>query len=394
MNVEYDPFSPVIMTNPHPTYARMREEAPVFFVERFNCHALTRFEDIWETARDWETFSVERGTTSAQLLSKRMGPYPALGNLDPPRQKERRKLIIPLLLPAKVREFEGPLREIANQQIALMHEQGEIDIVREYAATLAIGGVCLSAGLPIEDAERMREWANAISQRDPERAGLSEAGVIAYEELAHYATELVRHQRSNPENKGGVIERLASAKVEGGRTLDEEEIVGHVREFLIGGIETFQKAFAACVHRLWENPDQRSEAARSPELARSAFLEALRYDTPGQFMGRTVLRDTEIAGVPVFKDQVVLLIWPSGNRDPREFEDPDRFDIHRRQSRMLAFGAGVHDCVGRHLALSEGAVGLSALLDAVPDYDLDLSRSSRLVSEFVQGFTSLPLCAA
>ena len=103
MTLDYDPFSPEVMRDPYPIYARMREEAPVYFVERFNCHALTRFEDIWATARDWETFSVERGTTSAQLLSKRMGPYPALGNIDPPRQKERRKLIIPLLLPAKMR---------------------------------------------------------------------------------------------------------------------------------------------------------------------------------------------------------------------------------------------------------------------------------------------------
>lgn len=394
MSIDYDPFSPEVMTDPYPIYARMRDEAPVYFVERFDCHALTRFEDIWATARDWETFSVEQGTTSAQLLTKKMGPYVALGNLDPPRQKERRKLIMPLLLPGKVQELEAPLRKIADQQVALMRERGELDVVTEYAAKLAIGGLCLSGGFPIEDAELMRNWANTISQRDPGGGGLSDAGVAAYAELADYATDLVRRQRANPANRGGVIERLASARVEEGRTLDEEEIAGHVREFLIGGTETFQRSFAACMHRLWEHPDQRREAAQGPELHRNIFLEALRFDTPGQFMGRTTLRDTQIAGVPVYKGQVVLLIWPSGNRDPREFSEPDRFDIHRRASRMLAFGAGVHDCVGRHLAITEGAIGLAALLESVPEYELDLDRSSRLVSEFVHGFSKLPIRVA
>jgi cytochrome P450 len=123
-------------------------------------------------------------------------------------------------------------------------------------------------------------------------------------------------------------------------------------------------------------------------------MEGLRYDTPGQFMGRTALRDTAIAGVPVHKDQVVLLIWPSGNRDAREFPDPDRFDIHRRAPRMLAFGAGVHDCVGRHLAISEGAIGIQSLLESAPDYHVELERSLRLASEFIQGFTFLPICAS
>jgi cytochrome P450 len=163
---------------------------------------------------------------------------------------------------------------------------------------------------------------------------------------------------------------------------------------MIGGTETFQKAFAACVHRLFEHPDQRREIARDPRLARDAFMEALRLDTPGQFMGRTALRDTQIAGVPVRRDQVVLLIWPSGNRDPREFPDPDRFDIRRRAPRMLAFGAGVHDCLGRHLAIAEGAIGIQSLLEAAPDYRVELDRSLRLASEFIQGFTFLPIRAS
>lgn len=389
--LRYDPFAPEVMANPMPIYARMREEDPVYFVPRFDCHALTRFEDVWATARDWQTFSVERGTTSAQLLTRKMGPYPALGNLDPPRQKERRKVINPLLVPGAVRRLEESLRRIAREQTARLVETGELDIVTDYAARIAIGGLCLSTGFPMEDAESLRGWVNAIFVRDPDGAGLRPEGVAAYDALSVYATELIRRHRTRADQDGGLIALLCAARVEGGRGLSDDEIAGHLREFMIGGTETFQKAFAACVHRLWEHPDQRREVARDPRLARDAFMEGLRYDTPGQFMGRTALRDTSISGVPIRKDQVVLLIWPSGNHDAREFPDPDRFDIHRRAPRMLAFGAGVHDCIGRHIAISEGAIGLEALLAAAPDYHVELDRSLRLASEFIQGFTFLPI---
>ena len=389
--VQYDPFAPEVMTDPLPIYARMRDEDPVYRVPRFDCVALTRFEDIWATARDWQTFSVEQGTTSAQLLTRKMGPYPALGNLDPPRQKERRKLLNPLLTPGAVRALEASLRGIAQQQAAILRETGELDVVTDYAARIAIGALCLSTGFPMEDAEQLRRWVNAIFVREPGGGGLRPEGVAAYEALSCYARDLIDRHRSGAGYESGLIAILCDASVEGGRRLNDDEIAGHLREFMIGGTETFQKAFAALVHRLWEHPDQRREVARDPRVARDAFMEALRYDTPGQFMGRTALRDTSIAGVPVRKDQVVLLVWPSGNRDPREFPDPDRFDIHRRAPRMLAFGAGVHDCLGRHLAIVEGAIGIQSLLEAAPDYHVELGRSLRLASEFIQGFTFLPI---
>lgn len=389
--LRYDPFAPEVMSDPLPIYARMRDEDPVCFVPRFDCFALTRFEDVWATARDWQTFTVERGTTSAQLLTRKMGPYPALGNLDPPRQKERRKLLNPLLTPGAVRALEVELRAISKRQAALLREQGELDVVTDYAARIAIGALCLSTGFPMEDAERLRGWVNAIFVREPGGGGLRPEGVAAYDALSRYAMDLIERHRAGAGYASGLIALLCEVRVEGGRRLEDDEIAGHLREFMIGGTETFQKAFAACVHRLFEHPDQRREIVRDPRLARDAFMEALRYDTPGQFMGRTAVRDTTIAGVPVRKDQVVLLIWPSGNRDPREFPEPDRFDIHRRAPRMLAFGAGVHDCLGRHLAIAEGAIGLQSLLEAAPDYHVELDRSLRLASEFIQGFTFLPI---
>jgi cytochrome P450 len=389
--VAYDPFDPAIIRDPHPVYERMRREDPICFVPEYDAFGLTRFEDIWAAAGDPGTFSVEQGTTSAHLLTRKMQPYAALGNLDPPRHTERRKLINSLLVPGAARKLEPGIRRIAELRVAPLRDRGSLDGVRDYAAHVATGSLCLATGLPVEDAEMLRGWVDTIFFRSVQELGLDDAGVAAYAELANYALELIRRYRANPTRDGGVVDRYVSAKVEGGRQLSDEEIAGHLREFFIGGTETFQKVLAAGIHRLFEHPDQRREVAENPALAKHAFLEGLRLDTPGQFMGRTVARDTTLQGVAMRKGQVVLLIWPSGNRDASEFESPDRFDIHRRPPRMLGFGAGTHDCVGRHVATLEGRIAIETLLSVAPEYEVDLEGATRTASEFVHGFTSLPL---
>ena len=389
--VAYDPFDPEIIRDPHPVYARLRREDPVCFVPEYDCFGLTRFEDIWAAAGDPRTFSVERGTTSAHLLTRKMKPYAALGNLDPPRHTERRKLVNSMLAPGAARKLEPGIRRIAETHVVPLRDRGSLDAVRDYAAQIATGTLCLATGLPIEDAELLRGWVDTIFFRSSQTLGLDDAGVAAYGELADYALDLIRRHRADPGKGDGVVHRYLSASVEGGRKLSDDEVAGHLREFFIGGTETFQKVLAAGIHRLWEHPEQRHEVAKNPSLAKHAFLEGLRIDTPGQFMGRTVARDTTLRGKPLRKGQVVLLLWPSGNRDAAEFENPDVFDIHRRPPRMLGFGAGTHDCVGRHVATLEGRIAIETLLNVAPEYDVDLAASRVTASEFVHGFTSLPL---
>ncbi len=391
MAVDYNPYRADVIRDPHSFYARMRAEDPVCHVPEFDCFALARFEDIWNAARDALHFSAAEGTTSAQLLTRQMGPYPALGNLDPPRHTERRKAIAPLLGPGVVAKLEAPIREIARARLARLASGEPLDVVTDYAAHIATGSLCLAVGFPIEDAGLLRDWVNRIFSRASDQTGLSDDGVAAYRDLADYAQELIRAERLRPAARDGIVQRYAAARVDGGRTLRDDEVAAHLREFMIGGTETFQRVLAAAVHRLFEHPEQREAIAREPGLAKAAFLEALRFDTPGQFMGRTAARDVAIRGVAIRKGQVVLLLWPSGNRDAEEFENPDVFDIRRRAPRMLGFGAGIHDCVGRHLAVLEGRVALESLIAAAPDYAVDLAAARRTGSEFVQGFTSLPL---
>jgi cytochrome P450 len=159
----------------------------------------------------------------------------------------------------------------------------------------------------------------------------------------------------------------------------------------VGGTDTFPKVFANLAVRLFQHPDARARVVANPELAPDAFTEGLRVDMPTQFLGRTLTRDVEFHGTTLHEGQVVIFLYASANRDEREFEDPDRFDLDRRPPRTLGFGHGTHSCLGIHVARAEGLIGLGELLARAPEYELDLSRAEKHRTEFVQGYAHLPV---
>jgi hypothetical protein len=161
--------------------------------------------------------------------------------------------------------------------------------------------------------------------------------------------------------------------------------------FIIGGSETFPKVFSSAVHRLWQHPAQRARCARDPSLIPGAFDEALRYDMPTQFLMRTLKNDVTLHGVTMRKGRPVMFVYPSANRDAREFERPDAFDIDRRAPRILSFGHGIHACIGRHFANLEGRLCLETLLARAPEYEVEEARLRRIRTEFVQGWESMPV---
>jgi cytochrome P450 len=160
---------------------------------------------------------------------------------------------------------------------------------------------------------------------------------------------------------------------------------------IIGGSETFPKVFANCMRWLGEHPEQRAECVADPGLIPDAFIEVLRFDMPTQFLCRSLKKDVPIHGKTMKTGQPVLFLYPSANRDPREFENPDRFDIHRRPPRILSFGQGTHLCLGIHAAKLEGRICLEETLKRIPDYEVDFAGAERLVTDFVQGYASLPV---
>ena len=225
---------------------------------------------------------------------------------------------------------------------------------------------------------------------DPDQEGMTEEGIAALMELNSYCEEAVKARRKAPQDGAEALNAIVQFELNG-RPFTDAEAGSHTSMLVIGGSETFPKVFANALMRLAEHPDQRAELVKDPSGIPDAFNEALRYDMPTQFLGRTLTRDVEIQGEKMTEGQPVIFLYASANHDEREFENPEVFDIKRRAPRMLSFGAGDHQCIGTHVARMEGRICLEELLARFPEYEVDLDNAVRLRTEFVQGFATLPV---
>ncbi|MDJ0850034.1 MAG: cytochrome P450 [Myxococcota bacterium] len=385
--VDYNPFSEEVMRDPHPIYRQLRKESPVHHIEEYDAWALAKFEDIWKCSMDNRHFSAARGTTSSHLLTKVQPVTPMLNNMDPPQHTQLRAAMRHHFTPAAINKMEPVIREIAAKNLEEARDRGELNVMGDLASKVSVTVACLVVGIPLEDSALMNDLVWRFFARDPEIDGMTPDGLEAMEEMFVYFTE-ISHKRRKQGDQGDVVSLLNDIEIDG-QKLDDAAIASHISMLIIGGSETLPKVFASAVQHLANHPDQRAEVAKDLALVPNAFLETLRYDMPTQFLCRTVIDDVEVGGKRLSAGQPVLFLYPSGNRDEDEFQNPDAFDVRREIPRLLSFGHGTHLCLGIHAAKLEGRVLLEELLPRFPEYALDLDRSERLVTDFVQGWGKL-----
>jgi cytochrome P450 len=388
--IDYDPFSEDVMRDPHPIYARLREEAPCYHVEKWDAYALSRFEDIWQASTDADHYTTVFGTTSSQLLTRVQPPSPMINLMDPPEHTQLRSRIARFFTPGTVRKMEPQIRAFVDEAFVPFLDRSEGDLFNGFATQVSVKVACLANGFPMEDAEMLNRLVWRFFAREEGVEGMTPDGLAAMGEMFAYFGELIRSRRKAGISDGSVIDMLLDTEI-GGRRFSDEEASSHLSMFIIGGSETFPKVFSSTVYRLWQHADQRAECVRDPSLILGAFDEALRYDMPTQFLMRTLKSDVSLHGVTLRKGRPVMFLYPSANRDPREFERPDAFDIHRRPPRILSFGHGIHACIGRHFARLEAVLCLEKVLGHMPEYEVEEGRLRRIRTEFVQGWESMPV---
>jgi cytochrome P450 len=388
--IRYDPFAPEVMEDPHPIYARLREEAPCYHIEKWDAYALSRFEDIWQASMDAENYTTVFGTTSSQLLTRVQPPSPMINLMDPPQHTRLRSRIARFFTPGTVRRLEPRIQQFVDEAFAPFLDGEEGDLFNDFAAKVSVKVACLANGFPMEDAEMLNRLVWRFFAREEGVEGITPDGLAAMGEMFAYFADLIRARRAKGISDGSVIDVLLEVEIDG-RRFSDEECGSHLSMFLIGGSETFPKVFSSAIHRLWQHPDQRARCARDFALIPGAFQETLRYDMPTQFLMRTLERDVTLHGVTMRAGRPVLFLYPSANRDPREFERPDAFDIDRRPPRILSFGHGIHACIGQHFARLEGRLCLEKVLRHMPEYEVQEDRLRRIRTEFVQGWESMPV---
>ena len=387
----YHPFSEALFDDPWPIYRRLRDEAPAYYLEEFDCWFLSRFDDVWSAAGD-ARFRAGGGVTTLELLLGQRFPTPGtpFASLDPPRHTQLRRVLAPAFLPAAARRLEEPTRALARRFLDEELPRGELDLIGDLAMRLSVRVACLVLGLPLEDADLLSGHVNRSFQRAPGQRGQTEAGQAAGEQMRDYLAKCVHERRRGRGRGEGVVDRLLDAEI-GGSRLSDAEVVSNLSLLVVGGTETLPKVFAGAVWQLARHPAQRARVAAERAFAADAFWEALRLEMPTTMLGRTLGEDVTLHGATLRAGQKAMFLWACANRDEREFPDAERFDALRRAPRLLSFGQGTHRCLGHNVASMEGRILLEELLARVPEYEVVEERALRLRSEFFRGFASLPI---
>lgn len=393
MTVEYDPYSYELDDDPYPTYRYLLEHAPVYYNERLDFWALTRFDHCLQAFIDWETYSSAKGT-----VLELMGMQEITGSLmifmDPPKQTRLRNLVNKAFTLRRISELEPAIRGIARRHLEPIFERadGRCDIVKEFTARLPMDVISTLLGIPESDRDMVRGWSNDILHRDAGNPMPTAQGVRSMGQLAAYFTEALEERRRQP--REDIMTLLTQAEIEEDgckHRLSDVEITSFFNLLATAGNETVTKLLATAYYWLDQNPDQRRALVQDPSLCRNAVEETLRYDPPSQYQGRVLTRDAEVGGTRIPKDARLLIINGASGRDPRRFEDPDRYDVRREIEQHLGFGYGRHFCLGASLARLESRIAIEEVLARIPEYGVDRSGIERMHSSNVRGFSGLVL---
>jgi cytochrome P450 len=348
----FDFFSDKVRRDPYPLFKQVRALSPVL-------HVPPPF-DGW-LVFDYET--VKRAIVDHATFSSRV---PAPPNwfifTDPPIHSKQRALISRAFTPSVVANLEPWIRELSRELLDPLVDQGEMDLVADYAAPLPMKVIARLIGIPPADWARFRHWSDGILKISFTRAdeATKAAGFAEFHaatvEMDAYLVEAIAERRRVPAND--LLTRLIEAEVDGER-LTHEQILGLFQLLVVGGQETTANLISNAVLSLMEHPEQLARLLDSPELLPSAIEETLRYRSPFQWLMRTPTRDIELHGQTIPAGRLVLPMIGSANRDERQFADADRFDITRDANPHLAFGQGIHACLGAPLARLEARIALA-----------------------------------
>ena len=368
----YDPFDRETHENPYPVYKVLRDEFPVYYNEKYDFWVLSRYEDVTAADRDWKTFSPMYGVDLDDTTDYFGEGTPAAGfflGYDPPRHDDVRRIFQKTFLPKGLDSVEGMIQQKVDELIDGFIDRGEADLAEEFAAPLPNDMTAEMLGFPRSEQPRLTELLETFIARDPDdTSAIPREGLDAAAELKSRCANILK-QRHNTEGQDDLIGDMLEAEIES-ESMPEDEIVGIMFFLFTAGADTVKGLLTNALWLLERYPDQRARLIQNPSGIPNAIEEILRFEAPLPLMRRTATREVELHGQVIPEGATVVLLFASANRDEREFEDPDRFDVTREISRHATFGGGLHRCMGAPLARMEAKKALQTLLPRIPDYSI------------------------
>jgi cytochrome P450 len=393
-DVYYDPYDFEIDTDPYPVWKRMREEQPLYYNEKYDFYALSRFADVEAGLKDWRTYISGRGTLLEIIKAKVELPPGMVIFEDPPTHAVYRALLSRVFTPRRVGALEPKIREFCAESLDALIGADGFDFVRDIGAQMPMRTIGMLLGIPESDQVAIRghidEGLKLTDGGMPDAQAMADLNRSSVEGIFG---EYIDWRSRNPSDD--IMTDLLTAEFEDHtgtlRRLTRDEVLGYCRLLAAAGNETTTRLIGFTGKTLADHPDQRRELVEDRDLIPKAIDEVLRYETPTPALSRYVDRDVEIHDQVVPEGSVMIMLPSSANRDDRQFVDGDRFDIHRKAEHHLAFGFGIHFCLGASLARLEGRVALDEILKRFPTWEVDLDNAVQARTSTVRGWERLPV---
>jgi cytochrome P450 PksS len=375
-----DIAGPAFKANPYPFYARLRAQAPVCRVmtpDKVNTWLVTRYDDVVPLLKN-ERFVKDKKVALSPEQAARQPWIPSMFkpleqnmlDLDPPEHTRLRALVHKAFSPRVIDNLRGRVLELTEELLKASSHKGRMDLVRDYAVPLPATIIAELLGVPVQDRDRFHRWSTAIVTVVPTTWGVLKA-LPSMVFFLRYVRRLVQRRRADL--RDDLISKLIEAQ-EAGDQLSEDELVAMIGLLLVAGHETTVNLIANGVLALLQHPGQMERLRSDPALIKSGLEELLRFDGPLETATERYAReDVTIADVTIPRGERVFAALASANRDESQFENPDELDLAREPNRHVAFGLGVHYCLGAPLARLEGQIAITTLLERLPDLRLAIA---------------------
>jgi cytochrome P450 len=388
--IYYDPYDYQIDLNPHPIWKRMRDEAPVYYNDKYNFYAYSRYSDVLEATLDTAAYSSAHGSVLDLLdLPEDLVPKMMLFT-DPPVHTRLRKLVSKGFTRRSIGQLEDRTREIARKYLDAVEGRESFDVVEDFGAKIPMMVIGSLLGIPEDRQDYFRRAFDSGSHiNEGEQLNVEQL----FEKTANELLEVALAKRSDPQDD--LMTLLVQSEIENDdgttRPLTDLEIRDMVNLIALAGNETVARLIGWAGLLLGEHADERRKLTDDPSRIPNAIEELLRYEPPSPVQARLLGQDRTVQGIDVPAGSKVLLLTGSVGRDEREYEDPDTFNVTRSFSRHMSLGTGAHHCLGASLARLEGRVALEELLKRYPDWTVDRDTAEPVHTSTVRGYASLPI---
>lgn len=387
--IYYDPFDFDIDDDPYPIWKRMRDEVPLYYNEKYNFYALSRYEDVAPELTNWDTYRSGRGTTMDIIMSGIEVPPGVILFEDPPLHDLHRRLLSRVFTPRRMEAIEPLTRDFCVRALDPLVGSGRFDFIENLGAMIPMRTIGYLLGIPEDSQAAIRDrGGRAINLREGAFNAVDEdLFEKSYEVFSDYIDWRTEHPSDD------LMTQLLNAEIDddgGTRRLTRTEVLMYTSMIAGAGNETTTRLIGFIGQLLAEHPDQRREIVADPSLIPMAIEEVLRYEAPSPVQARHVSRDVSVHGTDVPEGSIMLLLNGSANRDERKFPDGERFDIHRGAAH-LSFGHGLHFCLGSALARMQARVALEEVIKRWPEWEVDYTEAVKAHTSSVRGWAKLPV---